>query len=261
MSAPPARKPKTPKPVGSITPARSWAIYGRAGTGKTTFSSTFPKPILLLDVKDEGTDSIRDVKGVDVIEVESSEDLEDAYWLLHKNAAGYKTVVIDTMTQLQQLVVEEIARKKNRSERDPGDWGSLTKGDWGDVSSYMKTWIINFRDLPMETVFIAQDRAFNIEEEEGELAPEIGPRLSPATSAHLCASVSCVGNTFIRSRVIRMKSKLKKPLEKTVIEYCLRLGPNSVYITKLRKPLGTRIPNELVNPAYQDVLDLIHGEE
>ena len=32
-------------------------LYGRPGTGKTTIACTGPKPLLLIDVKDKGTDS------------------------------------------------------------------------------------------------------------------------------------------------------------------------------------------------------------
>ena len=32
-------------------------LYGRPGTGKTTIACTAPKPMLLVDIKDKGTDS------------------------------------------------------------------------------------------------------------------------------------------------------------------------------------------------------------
>ena len=44
------------RPVSEIKAPRSWAIYGRSGSGKTTFSSTFPGPTLLLDIDDRGTE-------------------------------------------------------------------------------------------------------------------------------------------------------------------------------------------------------------
>jgi phage nucleotide-binding protein len=254
------------KKASDLKKPRSWAIYGRAGSGKTTLSSTFPKPILLIDVKDEGTDSIADVQGIDVLEVADWDDFEDAYWWLHENPKKYKTVVIDTVTQLQQLKIEEIGSKKSLKGKSIGDWGTMTKQDWGEVASAMKTWITNYRDLPLETVFLAQDRVFNGEEDAGdagEINPEVGPRLSPSVQSHLCAAVSVVANTFVRSRTETVKKKIngkEKVTHKEVVEYCLRLGPNQSYITKFRKPKKVTLADFLVDPDYDSILELISGE-
>ena len=251
------------KPVSKIVKPRSWVIYGRAGTGKTTLAGTFPGPVLLVDVKDEGTDSVSDVKGLDVFEVEESGDLDELYWFLKENKKGYKTVVIDTVTQLQQIRVEEIGEEKGiKGNKQAGDWGTLTKQDWGGISSWLKKVITDFRSLDMEVVFLAQDRLFKSGEEgdpaEG-LEPEVGPRLSPAVMSHLCAAVHMVGHTFIRSKITKKKVG-GKVIEKEVKEYCLRLGPSTYYITKLRKPMTIELPDFLDNPTYEDILEIITGE-
>lgn len=248
---------------GSKKKGRSWAIYGRAGSGKTTLAGTFPGPVLFLDCKDDGDDSVAGVKGVKVMDITEWEDLEHAYWWLVQNPGKYKTVVIDTITQLQQLIVEEIGSKKaERAGKSAGDWGTMTKGDWGDVASRMKTWITNFRDLEMEVVFLAQDRVFNVDEEgsdDGMIDPEVGPRLSPSVMSHLCAAVSVIGYTFIRSYMKKIKIK-GRSREKEVKEYCLRLGPSASYITKFRKPKKVSLPDFLTDPNYEDILETIQGE-
>ena len=248
---------------GSKQKGRAWVFYGRAGSGKTTLAGSFPGPILVLDCKDDGDDSVSDVEGLKVMDITETQDLETAYWWLVENPGKYKTVVIDTITQLQQIRVEEVGGKKaEKAGKAVGDWGTMTKGDWGDVASYLKTWITNFRDLPMEVVFIAQDRVFNVGEDEegadGQLNPEVGPRLSPSVMSHLCAAVSVIGNTFIRSRII--KSKIKgRTHEKEVKEYCLRLGPSASYITKFRKPKQIELPDFLIDPTFEEILETIKG--
>lgn len=256
MDALPVRDP------GSKQKGRAWVFYGRAGSGKTTLAGSFPGPILVLDCKDDGDDSISDVAGAKVMDITETQDLETAYWWLVENPTAYKTVVIDTVTQLQQIKVEEIAAKKNLKGKAAGDWGTMTKQDWGDVASYLKTWITNYRDLPMEVVFIAQDRVFNVGDDEegadGQLNPEVGPRLSPSVMSHLCAAVSVIGNTFIRSRIVKTKIK-GRTHEKEVKEYCLRLGPSASYITKFRKPKQIELPDFLVDPTFEEILDTIKG--
>jgi len=251
------------KNISDIERFRSFVLYGRSGTGKTTLAATFPKPILYLDVRDEGTDSIADVPDIKVLEVSEFAELEETYWWLKQNPE-FRTIVIDTVSQLQQIVVEEQASKK-KSKGRPGDWGTLTKRDWGDIAALMKEWLINYRDLSkleMDVVFIAQDRTFNFDEDEegeGVLAPEVGPALSPSIARTLNAAVSMIGNTFIRSRdVVKEVNGKKKRLQK--IEYCLRIGPNPVYITKVRKPKSTEAPSVIVDPRYEDILEIINGE-
>jgi hypothetical protein len=254
------------KPIADIQRFPSFVLYGRSGTGKTTLAATFPKPILYLDVKDEGTDSIADVEGIMVKDIRTFEDFELVYWSLQKDASRFKTIVIDTVSQLQQIVVLEHAasmkRKRGAENRQAGDWGTLTKRDWGDIAGLMKEWLVNYRDLGslgMHVVFIAQDRTFNVDDEEGseQLTPEIGPGLSPSIAKTLNAAVGMIGNTFIRER--QTKGKGGKTREK--LEYCLRIGPNPVYITKVRKPRSIEPPSVIVDPSFEDIMSIIRGEE
>lgn len=245
-------------------------LYGRSGSGKTTLSSTWPGRKLLLDIRDRGTRSVRDVKDMQKRRIESIEDLDDAYWWLVDNPTAYDTVIVDTVSQLQTLAVKEhAAGKGKKSSRAAGDWGSMTKRDWGDVAALMKEKLINYRDLidlGIDVVFIAQDRAFNFDtdedEEQNEMAPEIGPQLSPSIAKSLNASVDFIGNTFIRSRWVKVgkAEKGKKQHEEEQIDFCLRIGPNSMYVTKSRKPKFQVPPAVIVDPSYDDLMAIIEGD-
>lgn len=251
------------RPVSETPPYRSTVIYGRTNTGKTTLAATWPKPILYLDVRDRGTDSISDVEDIDVMQIESFEDFERVYWYLKKHPKRYKTVVTDTVSQLQQTVIREQASKQKKDEGTAGDWGTMTKRDWNAVSALMKEWLINYRDLQdlgINVVFIAQDRVFNFAEDDdapddNHLAPEVGPALSPATAKLLNASVTIIGNTFIR-----MKPADKKKGRKEKMQYCLRVGPSPVYVTKMRKHKKVEVPSFIIDPTYDEIMDIIKGE-
>lgn len=241
-------------------------MYGRSATGKTTLACTFPKKLLLIDIKDFGDDSVEGVKGVDVLDVSSWEQFESYYWLLKKNPNLYSTVVIDTMTQLQQLAILKVMTDKKKDiKKSLGDFGTMTQREWGQVSSMMKIWITHFRDLPLNVVFIAQDRVFNAtEEDESMLDPEVGPALSPSISKHLNASVNFIGNTYIKRSLIPKKFKkgdkiIERKVEK--IDFCIRVGHNPVYITKVRKPQEIELPEEILNPTYKEIIELLKGKE
>lgn len=237
------------KPVESKPLKVSLSIYGRSGTGKTTFASTMPTPILLLDAKEEGTDSISNVAGVDVLDVESFDDVEMAYWFLKtKEGRKYNSVVIDTLTQIQDIVLAEVC-EANRREIP-------TKREWGQLAQQLKPWILRFRDLPQHSLFICQDRVTESEtEDEDQIMPEVGPRLSPSIASALNAAVKIIAQTYIKE-----VTKTKGDKITSTMQYRLRVGPHPYYLTKVRSPRESYTPDSLINPTFDDVVKIMKGE-
>lgn len=249
-------------------------LYGPSGTGKTTIASTFPTPILHLDIKERTAKALRGVKGLETISVRKWEDFEDIYWML-KEDEKYKTVVIDTVSQLQDLAIASVlSRKKKRvrAGKRAGDWGTMSKQDWGTVASDLKTWLMNYRDLDANVVFIAQDRVFKIEEEDedddkGEsiniiTTPEVGPQVMPSVAKVLNAMVDIIGNTFITEEFEKVEVKVGKVLKKRKkrhVHYCLRLGPHAIYRTKFRKPKSVKTQSYITDPTFDKIVAMEKG--
>lgn len=265
------RAPRS-KPVGEKKYHGSTALYGRSGTGKTTLAATYPKPILYLNIRDNGTDSISDEDDIDVVDIETSEELQEQILWCHKKAnkgkLPYKTIVLDTMSQLQGIFVEELGEQKGlqKKGKKAGDFGTLTKQDWGKIAGDLKAVIMDVRNLPVEAVFICQERIFNAGDEEDDgldqLEPEVGPKLMPSVKNDLNASVSVIANTFIRIKTTKEKDPETK-MKKTKVEkiYCLRVGPNAVYTTKIRKPKGITAPDFIVDPTFRKLKKIMKGIE
>lgn len=249
-------------PVAKLVEKYKVVVYGRSGTGKTTFAASFPKPALLIDCNDRGTDSVADVKGLDVLPARSLKDIDQVYWMLNANKKGYQTVIIDTVSMAQDFATKEVLAEGNKNEEDAGQWGSMTKRDWGEVSGRLKSMIHRYRDLDMHVIFIAQDRVFNGGEEDtddGAIQPEVGPRLMPSVASVMNAAVHLIGNTFVKEQVSVIKIGVKKK-EKRKIQYCMRIGPHSSYITKVRKPKGVEVPRFIVDPTFETLEELKRGE-
>ena len=91
------------------------------------------------------------------------------------------------------------------------------------------------------------------------LVPEVGPAVMPSIATHLNANVSIIGNTFIRIKRTKLK-RGNKTTEKEDAQYCLRVGPNPVYTTKMRKPRGIKAPAFIEDPTYRDIKEVMKGE-
>lgn len=242
------------KPVSLLPKTLSIVVYGRSGTGKTTFSASLPKPILLLDMREDGTDSIADQKEVSVARIEHWEEFEQLYWYLKSDKHKFKSVVIDTASELQDMAINHVA-----GEREPDEM--LSRRIWGQVSGMLKTWLLNYRDLTnsghIENIcIIAHDRRYDDENDAGDqLDPSVGPRLMPSVSDFLCGMVKVIGNTYIRE-----KKKSKDPTDRErIIEYRMRLGPHAYYTTKMRQPKSSITPESIINPTYDKVIAIMAG--
>lgn len=233
-------------------------FYGKPGSGKTTLACTFPKPLLLIDMKDEkGYLIAKKIKGVTVVRAKSVEDLYTIYWYLKDNPGKFKTVVLDTVTAGQALFLEDLRQRKkpNLEKSKIGNWGTMSKQDWGEISQSYGPLLIDFRDLNCNTVYLSQERTFNMgEDNDGEderIDPSVGPRIMPSISSNLLAAVDFIGGCFIRQK------KLKDAVQP---QYCLRVGPHPVYITKVRVPKEVEVQPILVDACYDDLIDLINRE-
>ncbi len=241
------------KPVHALESAMAALFYGRPGTGKTTVAATFPKPALLLDVKDKGTDSISNVSGINVLSIESWQDIEDVYWGLADGTLKYKTVIIDPVSTLQDVAMLKVLEDDGKK---PGD--QIAQRNWGNAAGLMKTWITNYRDLidsGINVVFLAHDRATDGDEgDDGALDPSVGARLMPSVASFLNGAVGVIGNTIIRENVTLVNNKKQRRAE-----YAMRLGPHAYYTTKMRNPKGTPLPDILTDPTYDKLVAIMRG--
>ena len=236
-------------------------IHGRSASGKTTFACDFPKPLLIIDCKEKGTKSVRNVDGVFVYRATTFEEVQEALWFLIANKDGYKTVIVDTVSQLQALAITVVLGSKAKTVKGGLRWGSITQSQYGDIAQNMKSLISDFKDLNMHVVFLAQERVFTVEEDEEEdadaLLPEVGPSVMPSIAGSLNAAVDYAFSTFVRIRTIKNKKTRKKTKR---IEYCMRIGPHTYYYTKVRSPKGKATPDIIVDPTFAKLEAIIQGE-
>lgn len=231
-------------------------LYGRPGTGKTTISCTLPKPILLIDVKDKGTDSGKreELERGDIIvfELKEFDDIYEIYDYIEENPDRFKSVVIDHMTALQDFCYDKVMTEEGKSK--------MSQNMYGTASGYLKEVINLYKglaDLGITPCFNCQDRMESGDGEgEDQLLPEVGPGLMPSVARTLCAASRVIGHTYQFENV----EKLEGAKVRRTIEFRLRLGPNPYYITKVTRPFGTPCPQFVVDATYQDIMKVVRGK-
>jgi len=222
-------------------------VYGQNGKGKTRFGASGPH-VLVVDCNERGSLSIRRFPAK-VFKIETWTDIDLAYWYLHGGNHEFKTVVIDTVTSLAQLCMKFVLG--DEASRDPTkDPNMPSKREWGKVGELMRTVILNFRNLPMHVVFLAQERRGFSDDADDE-APEIFPEVSPSVRTTLTASVDIIGRLFVKE-VVESKGGKKVP----VPSYRMLIGPSERYVTKDRSESG--LPSVIrLGPGIDNLVRLI----
>lgn len=103
--------------IVAITPPRkldtkmSWLVYAPPGTGKTTFAGSASaveamSPVLMVDLENGSSPLSHKYPDVDVARVDDWESCARIIEALVGNETKYKTVIIDSISKLQELVIE-----------------------------------------------------------------------------------------------------------------------------------------------------------
>lgn len=155
-------------------------VYGPAGIGKTTFGATFPRP-LILDC--EG--GLLALRGRDqqYIRCRSVSDVLEAINLIRANIGSYDTVVVDSLTEIVRMVVDDV-RPWTGTQQPP-----MTLRDWGASIEASRRLVRAFRDLPGHTVFTALPR--EVRGANGEIV-SVRPSLPGRLADEVCAAVDFV---------------------------------------------------------------------
>lgn len=232
-------------------------LYGKNGTGKTYICGTFPEPRLFLDIRERGLKSVVGAEGDQRKRiVDTFEMFQMSYWYLKSGNHQYKTVVLDNITNLQKLILDYCMGKEENW--DPNiDKDMPSRREYGYLSQYMQTWIINFRNLPMNVVFIAQEKSGDDTDLDSS-EPTVFPQLTTSVKGIIGGAVDFIGNTFIKL----VEQTREDGTVVTVPKYCLRLGPSVKYVTKIRLPqtCSKNAPSAIANASYAKLKKIMEGD-
>lgn len=237
-------------------------VYGKSGSGKTRFMSTFATQGDLLHIicSSNGINEARSIRGtpnVYCVELQKSEELIEL-----ATSGNYKTICLDHVTAFCDLILAELLGVTSLPEQ--GSWGLAKREQYQQMGLQAKTYLRELMKLPCNIILTGQERAFDTMEEGGEaLMPYVSVAATPSVSGWIAPAVDYMCQTFKREGY---KTVTRKMGEREVTnraatgkkEFCLRVGPDPTYITKFRVPPAIDLPDVVVDPTYEKISHLIN---
>jgi phage nucleotide-binding protein len=217
--------------------AQAWGLnillYGQSGSGKTTLASTAQdsphgRDVLFIDVEG-GTRSISDRADIAVYKPMRWEDLKEVYQALNAGGHTFKTVVVDSLSDVQTLALKSVV----------GDVGTPDQRSWGATNEKLIGFVRALKNLAysqqVNSVFTALVR--EEKDENGVLVSR--PAMTPGSALNVCAAVDNVGYLTKNDKGERI----------------LHLEGTKHFIAKTREPMTNRkLPAKFANPTLVDVL-------
>lgn len=225
-----------------------WVIYGKSNTGKTHLAATFPKPLLYVRIGDDGSNTIALVEGIKGVVISNVSDLKDLAQEL-RNDKKYKTVVVDTFS----LVVTEWSSQNVLSKGR-----RMTQQNWGDLKNDTEEIIKAWAKVAQNHIVVltCHESMDTIEGMEDEIAPDIRPSVSKGARTYLEGMANYGIHTIRISKEIEKNGKTK-----TLVKYAADIGPNPYYWTKLQIDSSIKVPDRIINPSYDKIIDAISPVE
>lgn len=227
-------------------------VYGRTGTGKTTFGAQGDKT-LVLEIEPHGTFSVAS-RGLATGKrkvIRSWSDIEETYWWLKKHPGVFDCVTFDTATRMMELCTKSVLVDKETDDftiTNKDVW-KVTLAQRGDAAQRMIFWMEAFRSLPMHKIWLLQETAGS-GEEAGVGDFDVFPDIQKKPRSYLLGDATIVGRMEIRMQSETDGSETPR--------YCLVVGANTRIYTKDRT---NALGQGMVNPTLAKIVKKVYSKK
>jgi len=209
-------------------------LYGGSGAGKTTLAAQFPGPVMFIsaDVGVMGgllsaVSLKREDQKLLQIRLTSFSQLQSAYSNLERDFKNgvYKTLVLDSLTTLNQLIIRDILAMTAKEVPVFQDWNLST--------ARMRTTINKLASFGAHTIFTATEQVVK-DEQQGRLMglPNLPGKLAQEAPAGV-------------DIVLRLKTRMSFDAQtrKSVVTYLAQTAPDEIWYAKDR---SATLPPEII---------------
>lgn len=240
-------------------------IMGEAGAGKTTFSGTYPKPMLYVKLADDGGEKVLEgVEGIDVLQLTTdnqylntrgqqgermADKLRKLIYELLKTDHEYKTIVIDPFTELATDMEQTMIRLKGGR--------ALSFDDRSTIQNVIHP-LFKGLQLLSENMFVVLPCHVKPFENTDTLSEEtytkIMPSFTQSTAKEFCKYADMILYISIRGEGGESELSLKGTTYKRVGI----VGANPLLPTKIRLPQGKTADGKLLeNLSFEGLQNFI----
>lgn len=221
-----------------------WVIYGKSNSGKTHMIGTFPKPILYIQIGDDGSNTIAGVDGIDAISVSNPVELKTLADELLKDKK-YKTVAVDTFSMVTNEWTDlNVVKKKKR----------MTQQLWGDLKTDTEELVKAMYNVAKNHIVVlsCHEATDSIEGMEDEITPDVRPSVTKGARTYIEGMANYGIHMTKVSKEVQVGDETKE-----VIKYAADIGPNPYYWTKFQIDSSIKLPKRIINPSYDKIMKAI----
>ncbi len=182
-----------------LRPELGILLYGAEGVGKSTAAASAPGPVVYINVDRPGGIQFarrhRPDQEIRELRADGRKKLEDAYLYLRDGGDGARSVVVDSLGRLYDVILADIAK----DDRHP------TLPERGDTNTWIERYVLALLELPVNVVLVAHDNPVKVggNDEDGTATHELFP--------------------FTGTNNATLAKKLMRALD--VVGYCGRVEP------------------------------------
>ena len=201
--------------------------YGESGVEKTRFASTWPNAFFL--DADKGMMSV--TEKVDRMDIDTWKNMQDAYVFLAHSKHPYKTVVLDTLNEIQHIAMQNVLTTFPTIKRS---YKSLPgQSDYGKALYDFDILIRSFINLPMHVVLISQ-----VKQKEFQTDPIIPGLVGKKTATNIAKKMSVIAYMYKAAVSASDGASVVAPV----------MGFNE--IEHVSKDRTGRLPASIIEPTY-----------
>ncbi|HAR6121585.1 TPA: AAA family ATPase [Staphylococcus pseudintermedius] len=227
-----------------------FAVYGKFGTGKTTFL-TKDNNALVLDINEDGTTVTEDGA---VVQIKNYKHfamvvkmLPQILEQLRSNGKQIDVVVIETIQKLRDITIEDIMAGKTRKP---------TFNDWGATATrivHMYRYISKLQEHYQFHLAISGHEGIN--KEKDEEGSTINPTITIEAQDQIRKAVVSQSDVLGRMTIEEYDQDGQK-----AFNYAFNAEPSPVFETKIRHSQSVQINDKkFINPSIDDVVQAIRN--
>jgi len=226
-------------------PRKSMIVYGKSGTGKTTFA-TKDGNALVLDINEHGAGV---ATSGNVVEIKNWEHLKAVLQNLPalKEQLGFDTLVIETLGKLRDVALATVLAQNGRTKAQIQDYGDTAKMIKEMVEYAIKLQDThNFHFVMTGHESISQQTDVN----GATINPTVSVDVQQAIQSSVTTSVDIIAHAVIEKQVREDGTEM--------FEHIIDITPSELYVTKARtKNNITLETTKLANASVKKLVSLV----